>query len=452
MQPLRKISPHLTPIHPSGRFETGKIGNMDEPLTEKPLTDVAASTPTLRTAHILFMDIVGFSKLRTNEQVAAQVELQQIVLETEEVRLARLDPDGFVARPTGDGMALIFYRDQLSPIRCALQIHTVLKTDGAAIKQRVGQNIKMRMGIHTGAVTPILDMNGHEDASGEGIITAQRVMDAGDAEHILVSEDVASVLLRIEPWSRYLHDLGTVRVKHKQPLHLYNLVGRLDGPYLGNRSMPDAIEADAGARRAEALAQRGGMGEILRPARPFLILGLLGMGAFFGWQKFGPVAQTAFTKWQKTQAAGAKAATKKTTRSSGHTKKTAAASSAGSVSEETSKVDAGGGLSTAHEVPDLSNMSLTDAKNSASGDSFKVVVAGKEFSNAEPDSVSRQSPRAGAMAKGSIQVWISKGPKPEQMATDDTSSDKGSDASSTPDDAKEPKPDDVKEPKGTTTN
>jgi class 3 adenylate cyclase len=410
---------------------------MDEPLAEKPLTDVAANTPSLRTAHILFMDIVGFSKLRTNEQVAAQVELQQIVQEAEEVRLSRLDPDGFIARPTGDGMALIFYRDQLSPIKCALQIHTSLKTDAGGIKQRVGQHIKMRMGIHTGAVTPIIDMNGNEDASGEGIITAQRVMDAGDAEHILVSEDVAKVLLKIEPWSRYLHDLGTVRVKHKQPLHLYNLVGRLDGPYLGNRSMPAAIEADSGARRAEALASRGGIGEILRPARPFLVLGLIGIAGFFGWQKYGAQAQESYAKWQKEQAVAAKAA-KKPSKNVSSGGKSNAQSPSHNNNTNNNDVATNGGVSTVREVPDLTNLSLADAKNSASGDNFRVVVAGKEFSDVDPGSVARQSPRAGGMAKGSIQVWLSKGSKPDASSSDDTShTETGSDSSSTPDDVKD---------------
>jgi class 3 adenylate cyclase len=408
---------------------------MDEPLAEKPLTDVAANTPSLRTAHILFMDIVGFSKLRTNEQVAAQVELQQIVQEAEEVRLSRLDPDGFIARPTGDGMALIFYRDQLSPIKCALQIHTSLKTDAGGIKQRVGQHIKMRMGIHTGAVTPIIDMNGNEDASGEGIITAQRVMDTGDAEHILVSEDVAKVLLKIEPWSRYLHDLGTVRVKHKQPLHLYNLVGRLDGPYLGNRSMPAAIEADSGARRAEALASRGGIGEILRPAKPYFVLGAIGLAGFFGWQKYGVQAQESYTKWQKDQVTAAKASKKPSKNPSAGGKSNTQSSSPRNNNND---VAASGGVSTTHEVPDLTNLSLADAKSSASGDNFRVVVAGKEFSDVDPGSVARQSPRSGGLAKGNIQVWLSKGPKPDASSSDDTShGETGSDSSSTPDDAKD---------------
>lgn len=256
----------------------------ENPPFPAPLTDVVERTPSLQTAHILFMDIVGFGRLRTQQQVAAQVELSRLVQNTAEVRAARGQIGGFICRPTGDGMALLFFQDKLSPIRCALQIHGQLQADASQIRRNVGVPIRLRMGIHTGDVTLVSDINAQADAAGDGIIVAQRVMNAGDADHILLSADVARTLLKIDPWPRYLTDLGHLRVKHRQVVHLYNLYGRLDGPFCGNPARPQSLAEDAAARSREARTERGTLADRLRPYRAtttaLLLLGSAGGGGF----------------------------------------------------------------------------------------------------------------------------------------------------------------------------
>lgn len=254
-----------------------------------PLTDVVERTPSLRRAYVLFMDIVGFSRLPTDHQVAAQKELVQMVQNTPEVSGARLDPDELIMRPTGDGMALLFFKDMLSPLRCALQIHSLLQSDAARIRQLVGAPLKLRMGIHAGEVTIVQDVNGHSDAAGDGIITAQRVMDMGDADHILLSSEVAKVLLNMDPWARYITHLGEVRVKHKVLVDLYNLYGRLDGPFCGNPGTPRKVAEDGRARSREARAARPKLRDILLPYRrafiTLLVMAGMGYGTHAYYQK-----------------------------------------------------------------------------------------------------------------------------------------------------------------------
>jgi class 3 adenylate cyclase len=257
-----------------------------------PLTDVVERTPSLRRAYVLFMDIVNFSRLPTDHQVAAQTELSALVQNTAEVYTARQDPDSLIIRSTGDGMALLFFKDMLSPLRCALQVHGLLQADAARIKQLVGTPLKLRMGIHAGEVTIVQDVNGHNDAAGDGIITAQRVMDMGDADHILLSAEVAKVLLNMDPWARYINHLGEVRVKHKVLVDLYNLYGRLDGPFCGNPGTPRKVAEDGRARNREARAERPSVGDYLLPHRgkivTLIFLAGLGYGGSVAVQKYPP--------------------------------------------------------------------------------------------------------------------------------------------------------------------
>lgn len=257
-----------------------------------PLTDVVERTPSLRRAYVLFMDIVNFSRLPTDHQVAAQTELSSLVQNTSEVYTARQDPESIIIRPTGDGMALLFFKDLLSPLRCALQVHGLLQADAARIKQLVGAPLKLRMGIHAGEVTIVQDVNGHTDAAGDGIITAQRVMDMGDADHILLSAEVAKVLLNMDPWARYINHLGEVRVKHKVVVDLYNLYGRLDGPFCGNPGTPRKVAEDGRARNREARAERPSLGDYLLPHRgkfiTLAVLAGLGFGGNYAYRTYPP--------------------------------------------------------------------------------------------------------------------------------------------------------------------
>lgn len=188
----------------------------------------ANATPTLETAHVLFMDIVGYSTLLTDEQPARMLELQDVVRASVEFQNAR-GVDQLLRLPTGDGMALSFFGDLETPLRCATEISRAL---------REHPNIKLRMGIHSGLVYRIADINENLNIAGGGINIAQRVMDCGDAGHILLSKRVADDLGQMGQWAKDLHDLGEAEVKHRQLVHLYNLY---DGE-IGNPEVPAKLQ------------------------------------------------------------------------------------------------------------------------------------------------------------------------------------------------------------------
>lgn len=159
------------------------------------------------------MDIVAYSTLPIDQQKRVMARLQQHVRESAE--FARAQANGQLIRlPTGDGMALVFFGDPEAPARCALEIGRALRAD---------PQIPLRIGIHSGPVYRIPDINANANVAGGGVNTAQRVMDCGDAGHILVSRAVADVLGQLSQWSAALHDLGEVDVKHDVRVHIFNL-------------------------------------------------------------------------------------------------------------------------------------------------------------------------------------------------------------------------------------
>jgi class 3 adenylate cyclase/tetratricopeptide (TPR) repeat protein len=180
-------------------------------------------------ASVLFMDIVGFSKQPVDQQAKLINLLQSAVNQSPEFQAAH--ETDLIKLPTGDGMALVFTRNLLAPVQCALEI---------AQAGRAENELKVRMGIHTGPITRQPDINGKPNIVGDGINLAQRVMDSGDAGHILLSSTVAEYLRRLShDWSPHLHDLGIHEVKHGVRLQLYNLLK--DG--LGNQQLPAKIRA-----------------------------------------------------------------------------------------------------------------------------------------------------------------------------------------------------------------
>src|SRR6266436_7758321 len=175
-------------------------------------------------AHLLSIDVAGYSKLSNNEQIELLQQLNQIVRSTECFRSA--EASGKLNRvPTGDGMALLFFRSPEEPVRCALEISGALRDH---------PHIRLRMGVHSGPVSRITDVNDKTNFAGSGINLAQRVLDCGDAGHILLSAHVAEDLAQYRPWQPYLHDLGECEVKHGLRLHLFNLTK--DG--IGNPAPP----------------------------------------------------------------------------------------------------------------------------------------------------------------------------------------------------------------------
>ena len=177
----------------------------------------------LEIGHVLFMDVVGYSKLLLDEQRDLQQQLTQIVRDTEQVRNA--EAAGRLIRiSTGDGMALVFFNSPETPVRCAIEIAKKLKEH---------PELRLRMGIHSGPVNEVRDVNDRANVAGAGINIAQRVMDCGDAGHILLSRHVADDLKHYRQWQPQLHDLGECAVKHGERVNVVNLYsGELGNPQL----------------------------------------------------------------------------------------------------------------------------------------------------------------------------------------------------------------------------
>ena len=176
------------------------------------MTPESESNLRLEIGHVLFIDIVGYSKLLIEEQKERLNQLTAIVLATNQVREST--DEQLVRLPTGDGMALVFRQSAEEPARCALEIAEAL---------RKHPEIPVRMGIHSGPVSEVTDVSGRANIAGAGINMAQRVMDCGDAGHILLSRRVAEDLEQYRQWAPRLHDLGECEVKHGVRLHLFNL-------------------------------------------------------------------------------------------------------------------------------------------------------------------------------------------------------------------------------------
>src|ERR1700731_554427 len=182
----------------------------------------------LEIGHILFIDVVGYSKLSGEEQKRAIRELNDIVRSTSEFREA--EAGGKLVRlPTGDGMALVFFTSPEAPVQCALEISEALEKS---------PQLRVRMGINTGPVSDVADVNDKSNIAGAGINMAQRVMDVGDAGHILLSKRVAEDLVQYRQWEPNLHDLGEFEVKHGVKISIVNLYT----DKLGNPQVPEKLK------------------------------------------------------------------------------------------------------------------------------------------------------------------------------------------------------------------
>jgi TolB-like protein/Tfp pilus assembly protein PilF len=187
-----------------------------------------SSDVKLEIGHVLFIDIVGYAKLLINEQSEQLQTLKQIVLGTEQFRLAKAE-DKLLGLPTGDGGALVFRTSPEAPVLCALEIIKALKSQ---------PELRVRMGIHSGPVNEITDLNEQANIAGAGINMAQRVMDCGDAGHILLSKHVAEDLEQYPRWRSLLHELGDCEVKHGVHVGLVNLYG----DEIGNPEVPKKLQ------------------------------------------------------------------------------------------------------------------------------------------------------------------------------------------------------------------
>ena len=209
--------------------------------------------------HVLFIDIVGYSKLLIHEQSEQMQTLREIVRGTEQFRLA--EAEGKLLRlPTGDGGALVFRTSPEAPVRCALEISKELKKH---------PELRVRMGIHSGAVNEITDLNEQANIAGAGVNIAQRIMDCGDAGHILLSRHVAEDLEQYRQWQPHLHDLGECEVKHGVRVHAFNLCT----DDVGNPEVPEKFRETR--RKAAAPAKSSSTKWIVAVAAALVIGGVV---------------------------------------------------------------------------------------------------------------------------------------------------------------------------------
>jgi adenylate cyclase len=197
----------------------------------------------LEIAYVLCIDIVGYSKLVTSEQRRLLELLNQIVRESEHFRAAEAK-GRLITVPTGDGMAVVFYNTPEAPVECALEVSSAASEHS---------ELKLRMGIHSGPVSGVVDVSGRANIAGAGINIAQRVMDCGDAGHILVSRHMAEDLEQYGHWKRHLHDLGECEVKHGVRVSVVNL-------YTEDHGNPEVPQKFRQARKGTApvVAERRG--------------------------------------------------------------------------------------------------------------------------------------------------------------------------------------------------
>jgi TolB-like protein len=207
----------------------------------------------LEVGHILFLDIVGYSKLLIDEQKELVQELNQIVRESEQFRAAEAEHK-LTRLPTGDGMVLVFTNNPEAPVECALEISKKLQSH---------PTLKLRMGIHSGPVNPVADVNDQSNLAGAGINVAQRVMCCADAGHILLSKHFAEDLEHYAHWRPHLHDVGAVTGKHGLRVPLVNLYT----DQLGNSALPEKLRQAKAAYRFRSAA-----------VAALLLIAMLGVG------------------------------------------------------------------------------------------------------------------------------------------------------------------------------
>jgi len=193
----------------------------------------------LETAHVLFIDVVGYSRLLVNEQREVLQQLNEVVRHAPQ--FGKTSATGKLIRiPSGDGMALVFFQSPEEPVQCAMEIARALKNH---------PQVRIRMGVHSGPVDQVIDVNDQTNVAGVGINIAQRVMGCGDAGHILISKRVADDLVQDSLWQPLLHELGEIEVKHGVKLGVVNLYTA----ELGNPHPPEKLLRQAAALKQPAV-------------------------------------------------------------------------------------------------------------------------------------------------------------------------------------------------------
>jgi len=224
----------------------------------------------LEIAHVLFIDIVGYSKLLINDQGEVVQQLNQIVRNTSQFRKAEATGE-LIRLPTGDGMILVFLHSAEAPVQCAIEISEALRSN---------PKIQLRMGVHSGPVNQITDVNDKSNLAGAGINVAQRIMDCGDPGHILLSKRVADDLAHYRQWQSCLHDVGEFEVKHGVRIHVVNLY--IDD--LGNAALPEKFKR--GTKQSIAAPTRKGERSQRGVWRAGVLIAAIALiGFWFLWQR-----------------------------------------------------------------------------------------------------------------------------------------------------------------------
>ena len=228
---------------------------------------------------MLFIDIVGYSKLLVDQQRRLLEILNEIVRGTEQFHKAEAN-NRLITIPTGDGMALVFYNTPEAPVECALEISRALKEH---------PELKLRMGVHSGAVSGVVDVSGRANIAGAGINVAQRVMDCGDTGHILLSKHVAEDLEQLGHWKRHLHDLGETEVKHGAHVSVVNLYTE----ELGNPEVPQKFRQARQKGAMPSFGEKRSRGRRWIIAAAAVILAALALGGFLLFRHSTSVASRA---------------------------------------------------------------------------------------------------------------------------------------------------------------
>jgi TolB-like protein/class 3 adenylate cyclase/Tfp pilus assembly protein PilF len=239
--------------------------------------------PHLAIAHVLFIDVVGYSKLLVSEQREVVQQLNQVVQRTPQFR--KSDASGkLISVPSGDGMALVFFQTPEEPVQCAMEI-------ARALKNR--PNIRLRMGVHSGPVDQVKDVSDRLNVAGVGINIARRVMDCGDAGHILLSKRVADDLAQDSLWQPHLHELGEIEVKHGAKVGIVNLYTE----ELGNPRMPENLRQPRQVARTPGFQSqaKAGKGRVALIAAAVIIVGALAVGILLFRHNRAPRATTTLT-------------------------------------------------------------------------------------------------------------------------------------------------------------
>ena len=175
-------------------------------------------------AHTYFMDIVGYSNKSTAEQKKVTDELISYVKGTEGFQQANRQGK-LIILPTGDGMALVFFNSVHAAFKCAVDVGK---------KTYKHPQIGLRNGVYSGPVVPVKDINDNPNVSGSGINMAQRCMDAGDNDHILISNGVHQYVNQMDIPGLKFEDWGPVIVKHGSTVHMWTAYG----PNFGRTEFP----------------------------------------------------------------------------------------------------------------------------------------------------------------------------------------------------------------------